>query len=135
VLGLCCPTITTGGFGQTRRALRAVSDACEQDVTIAHAVAGIHLEGPYISPQDGPRGAHPLPYVRPPDWDEFQHFQEAASGTIRIVTLAPELPGALDLIARHDLVVDLLFNVAVVLGEAEVRELFKVPRIGVIASF
>jgi N-acetylglucosamine-6-phosphate deacetylase len=99
-VGLCCPTITTGGFGQTRRALRAVSDACEQDVTIAHAVAGIHLEGPYISPQDGPRGAHPLPYVRPPDWDEFQHFQEAARGTIRIVTLAPELPGALDLIAR-----------------------------------
>ncbi|HEY8742690.1 MAG TPA: N-acetylglucosamine-6-phosphate deacetylase, partial [Chloroflexota bacterium] len=99
-VGLCCPTITTGGFGQTRRALRAVADACDQDAAIAHAVAGIHLEGPYISPLDGPRGAHPLPHVRPPDWEEFQQFQEAARGLIRLVTLAPELPGALDLIAR-----------------------------------
>ena len=99
-VGLSCPTITTGGFGHLRRALRAVADACEQDAATAHAIAGIHLEGPYIAPQDGPRGAHPLPYVRPPDWDEFQHFQEAARGTIRIVTLAPELPEAIPFIER-----------------------------------
>jgi N-acetylglucosamine-6-phosphate deacetylase len=99
-VGLCLPTVTTGGFGQTRRALRAIADACAQDVAIAHAVAGIHLEGPYISPLDGPRGAHPLAHVRPPDWDEFQLFQEAARGMIRMVTLAPELPGAVDLIER-----------------------------------
>jgi N-acetylglucosamine-6-phosphate deacetylase len=99
-VGLCLPTVTTGGFGQTRRALRAIADACAQDAAIAHAVAGIHLEGPYISALDGPRGAHPLAHVRPPDWDEFQLFQEAARGMIRMVTLAPELPGAVDLIER-----------------------------------
>jgi N-acetylglucosamine-6-phosphate deacetylase len=42
-VGLCLPTVTTGGFGQTRRALRAIADACAQDAGIAHAVAGIHL--------------------------------------------------------------------------------------------
>ncbi|MGI8916313.1 MAG: N-acetylglucosamine-6-phosphate deacetylase [Chloroflexota bacterium] len=99
-VGLCCPTVTTAGFGHIRRALRAIADAGDQDAATAHAVAGIHLEGPYISPLDGPRGAHPLPYVRPPDWDEFQQFQEAARGTIRLVTLAPELPDAVDLIER-----------------------------------
>jgi N-acetylglucosamine-6-phosphate deacetylase len=99
-VGLCLPTVTTGGFGQTRRALRAIADTCAQDAAIAHAVAGIHLEGPYISALDGPRGAHPLAHVRPPDWDEFQLFQEAARGMIRMVTLAPELPGAVDLIER-----------------------------------
>jgi N-acetylglucosamine-6-phosphate deacetylase len=98
--GLCCPTITTGSYGHLCRALRAVAGACDADAAVAHAVAGIHLEGPYISPVDGPRGAHPLPYVRPPDWDEFERFQEAARGRIGMVTLAPELPEALPFIER-----------------------------------
>ena len=99
-VGLCCPTVTTGGFEGIACSLRAIVGACEQDAAIAHAVAGIHLEGPYISPLDGPRGAHPLAHVRPPEWDEFQRWQEAARGMIRMVTLAPELPGALAMIER-----------------------------------
>lgn len=99
-VGLCCPTVTTGSYEQIGQSLRAIAGACEQDAAVAHAVAGIHLEGPYISPLDGPRGAHPLAHVRPPDWEEFQRWQEAARGMIRLVTLAPELPGALDMIER-----------------------------------
>jgi N-acetylglucosamine-6-phosphate deacetylase len=53
-----------------------------------------HLEGPYISSIDGPRGAHPLEHVRPPDWKEFQRLQEAAGGRIGLVTLAPEYDSA-----------------------------------------
>jgi N-acetylglucosamine-6-phosphate deacetylase len=53
-----------------------------------------HLEGPYISPEDGTRGAHPERWVRPPDLDEFHRFQDAARGNIRLVTLSPEWPGA-----------------------------------------
>ena len=53
-----------------------------------------HVEGPYISAEDGPRGAHPARWVRPPDLDEFHRFQEAAGGHIRLVTLSPEWPQA-----------------------------------------
>lgn len=55
---------------------------------------GFHVEGPHISPEDGPRGAHPREWVRPPDLDEFRRWQEAAEGNVRIVTIAPEWPGA-----------------------------------------
>ena len=37
-----------------------------------------HVEGPHISPEDGPRGAHPARWVRPPDFDEFLRWQDAA---------------------------------------------------------
>jgi N-acetylglucosamine-6-phosphate deacetylase len=53
-----------------------------------------HVEGPHISPEDGPRGAHPARWVRPPDFQEFQRWQEAADGHVRLVTLAPEWPEA-----------------------------------------
>jgi N-acetylglucosamine-6-phosphate deacetylase len=58
------------------------------------AMDGFHVEGPHISPDDGPRGAHPRQWVRPPDVEEFHRWQEAARGCIRLVTLAPEWPQA-----------------------------------------
>jgi len=59
-----------------------------------------HVEGPHISAEDGPRGAHPKQWVRPPDLDEFHRMQDAAGGNIRLVTLAPEWPGAARYIER-----------------------------------
>ncbi|MCC6389486.1 MAG: amidohydrolase family protein, partial [Bryobacterales bacterium] len=59
-----------------------------------HAIEGFHVEGPHISPEDGPRGAHPARWVRPPDVSEFRRWQEAASGHIRLVTVSPEWPEA-----------------------------------------
>jgi N-acetylglucosamine-6-phosphate deacetylase len=64
----------------------------------ADAVAGIHMEGPYISPEDGPRGAHLREFTAAASIDDFKRRQEAAQGRIRLVTLAPEVPGALPLI-------------------------------------
>jgi N-acetylglucosamine-6-phosphate deacetylase len=64
------------------------------------AIAGLHMEGPYISPEDGPRGAHPREFVRAADVDDFRRRQDAAEGRIRLVTLAPEAPGALRLIEQ-----------------------------------
>jgi N-acetylglucosamine-6-phosphate deacetylase len=62
------------------------------------AAAGIHMEGPYISPVDGPRGAHPLEHVRAASVDDFRRRQDAAEGRIVLVTIAPEVEGALALI-------------------------------------
>jgi N-acetylglucosamine-6-phosphate deacetylase len=62
------------------------------------AMLGIHMEGPYISPEDGPRGAHDRAWVRTADLDDFRRRQDAAEGRIRLVTLAPEAAGALALV-------------------------------------
>jgi N-acetylglucosamine-6-phosphate deacetylase len=81
-------------------ALRAIASACESSPVIARRVPGIHVEGPYITAEDGARGAHPQRHCRPPDWEEFQLFQEAAGGRIRILTLSPEYDNAVPFIER-----------------------------------
>lgn len=88
------PTLITSSFdrfAESARALRQVEDP---------ALAGIHMEGPFISPLDGPRGAHPREHTAPASVDEFERRQEAAGGRVVLVTLAPEVPGALALIAH-----------------------------------
>jgi N-acetylglucosamine-6-phosphate deacetylase len=96
-----CPTLVTGSFDALMHGFRTIREACDEDPDLAQAIVGIHLEGPYISPDDGPRGAHPKQHVRPPSWDEFRRFQdEAAHGMIRMLTLAPETPGALPFIEK-----------------------------------
>jgi N-acetylglucosamine-6-phosphate deacetylase len=99
VAGLC-PTLVTNSFAALAHGFSTLRRACETDAVVAHAVPGFHLEGPYISSEDGPRGAHARQHVRPPDWDEFRRLQEAAGGKIRLVTLAPETPGALSFIGK-----------------------------------
>jgi N-acetylglucosamine-6-phosphate deacetylase len=95
-----CPTLTTNSFEVFQHSLRTIRQAMEELPSVARRVPGIHLEGPYISPEDGPRGAHPREHCRPPDWDEFQRLQEAARGSIAIVTLSPEYENMPDFIAR-----------------------------------
>ena len=98
--GFLCPTVVTGSFDGISNSLRAIVKACKADSCVAHAILGIHLEGPYISTEDGPRGAHPLEHVREPNWDEFQQWQDIAEGQISIVTLAPEKKGAIPFIEK-----------------------------------
>jgi N-acetylglucosamine-6-phosphate deacetylase len=86
-------TVITGSADNIAAALRNLADARER-IPEGDSIEGIHLEGPYISPEEGPRGAHPRDSVRPPDLREFERFQEAARGLIRLVTLAPEWPEA-----------------------------------------
>lgn len=61
-------------------------------------LAGIHLEGPWLAPSK--KGAHDLAALRRPDSTELNRVLSAARGTVRMVTLAPELPGAMDAIRR-----------------------------------
>jgi N-acetylglucosamine-6-phosphate deacetylase len=60
-------------------------------------VLGIHFEGPFISPAR--RGVHPVEWIVPPSLEMFAQFLKEARGTAQILTLAPELPGALEQIA------------------------------------
>jgi len=70
------------------------------DPVIATMVAGYHLEGPHMSALPGYHGAHPRELMSPPDRAAFDRLQAAAGGNIRLVTLAPELPGSVEFI-RH----------------------------------
>ena len=95
-----CPTLITQSETTLQQGFRTLLAARQQCTEIARAIPVFHLEGPYIAREDGPRGAHPLAHVRLPDWDEFQRLQEGAGGLIRLVTLAPELPGGLPFIEK-----------------------------------
>ena len=91
---LFCPTVLTGPDERIRRAVRTIREAMRQDPLFNSSVLGVHIEGPYISPEDGPRGAHPKQHIRPPNWDEFQRWQDEADGAVRMITLSPEWDGA-----------------------------------------
>jgi N-acetylglucosamine-6-phosphate deacetylase len=95
-----CPTLITASRSSLMHGVRTIARACEADPAVGARVAGIHVEGPYISSVDGYRGAHPLDAVRDPDWGEFQALQDAAEGRIVLMTLAPEREGALGFIEK-----------------------------------
>jgi N-acetylglucosamine-6-phosphate deacetylase len=86
------PTLITSSldrFAANARVLTRINDP---------AIAGLHMEGPYISPEDGARGAHPREHVGDASVDDFERRQDAAEGRIRLVTMAAEVPGATRLI-------------------------------------
>jgi N-acetylglucosamine-6-phosphate deacetylase len=94
------PTLTTAPFEKTLIRLKMLSAALETDPLFRKMAMGFHLEGPYISHEEGFRGAHPPEFIRPPKWEEVEKFQEAGNGHIRCITLAPELEGAIPFIER-----------------------------------
>ena len=95
------PTTVTAPLDLTLRALDHLADAIERPVAVSSGAPvavpmGIHLEGPFVS--HGKRGVHPEVSIREPSIELFDRLQEAARGHIRLMTLAPELPHALELI-------------------------------------
>ena len=94
------PTLITASRERIVRQLKIITAALENDPFLQWMCPGIHLEGPYICPDDGPRGVHPREHVRPPQWEELKKFQEACGGRIRCITLAPEVEGAIHFIER-----------------------------------
>jgi N-acetylglucosamine-6-phosphate deacetylase len=94
------PTIISNGDDETALLLSTLSSACKTIPEVDASIGGIHLEGPFISPEDGPRGAHSKQYIKAPDWELFTRWQEESGGRIRIVTLSPEWPGSTDFIRQ-----------------------------------
>ncbi len=93
------PTLTTNSREVLEKNFSLLAKAVD-DPRLLGSIPGFHLEGPYINPEDGFRGAHPKLFVRLPDWNEFQALNKAAGGKILQVTLAPEMKGAQDFIKK-----------------------------------
>lgn len=89
------PTVITASPEQMLTRIEAIAAAVAQR-SLAHRVAGIHVEGPALSEQDGPRGVHPVEQIRPPEVAELSRWLEAADGLLRVVTLSPHHRGAVE---------------------------------------
>jgi len=97
-VGHYLPTTVTAAFDPTLRGLEGIATDIEAKQHDGAIPLGIHLEGPFVS--HAKRGVHPPEHILPPSIELFDRFQQAARGHIRLITIAPETPGAIDLI-RH----------------------------------
>ncbi len=93
------PTLTTNSRELFLKNIGILSDSIEDPENLG-SIPGLHLEGPYISSVDGYRGAHPREHVRAPDWNEFMQLFDKAGGKILLVTMAPEVEGAIGFIKK-----------------------------------
>ena len=94
------PTVITGSSEGMAGAIANLAKAKASLPLEGRAMEGFHIEGPHISPDDGPRGAHPRQCVRPPDIDEFNRWIDLSEGNVKLVTVAPEWPGSTAYIER-----------------------------------
>ena len=92
-----CPTFITAPLEDLVAGLRSVAAVLDDDPVLARSVLGVHLEGPWISAQDGARGAHAAEHVRPATVRELD-LLTGAGAPISIITLAPEADGVIELI-------------------------------------
>ncbi len=107
------PTTVAAPLDQTCQALGRLADAIEScdvhdDNSPQARPIGIHLEGPFLSHKR--RGVHPPEYLVSPTIEIFDRLWQAARGHVRMMTIAPELPGAVEVIAhatRHDVLVSI----------------------------
>ncbi|MDQ2730089.1 MAG: N-acetylglucosamine-6-phosphate deacetylase, partial [Armatimonadota bacterium] len=90
------PTTIAAPHADILSAIEACRGAIEAQTGGAARILGIHLEGPYINPVM--KGAQPLEGIRPPDMEQCRAYLEAGQGLVRIMTLAPEVPGGFDLV-------------------------------------
>ncbi len=94
------PTIISSPHERILKNLKIISKAINTSPDIKEAIPGIHIEGPFISPEEGPRGCHDPEFIRNPDFEEFRQWQEAAEGWIVMVTIAPEREDSIDFIKK-----------------------------------
>ena len=93
------PTVITNDQTYLKKSFTLLAGALN-DEEIGMSIPGFHLEGPYISPVQGYRGAHLEKYIKQPDWEEFLALQEAAHNRISLITVAPETDGAIPFIKK-----------------------------------
>jgi N-acetylglucosamine-6-phosphate deacetylase len=94
-----CPTVVTASWDIYDAVLPVLAESAA-DHRCAGRILGIHLEGPFISPQEGAVGAHPAEFTQRPTVSAFDRLYDLCRGELRIITLAPELDGAPEVISR-----------------------------------
>jgi len=92
-----CPTVIASPSTVYQKNLPLIAQVMEKPDLAPH-ILGIHLEGPFISPERGFRGAHNKKYIVSPNIKRYEELQKLAGGKIAILTLAPEIKGAMNLI-------------------------------------
>lgn len=92
-------TLITDEIDALCRRLAAIEKLRAASPASARMIVGYHIEGPWLSPEPGYRGAHPAGPMHAPSLPEFERLQAAANGRVRLVTLAPEWPGSTECIA------------------------------------
>jgi len=93
------PTVITNDQTNLKKSFSILAGVLD-DEEIGMSISRFHLEGPYISSVQGFRGAHLEKYIRQPDWDEFSELQKAAHNRIKLITVAPEVNGAISFIRK-----------------------------------
>ncbi|MBC6366194.1 N-acetylglucosamine-6-phosphate deacetylase [Algoriphagus sp. AK58] len=88
------PTIITNSPEKISALIQQVVQIRKNDLLAKSCISGIHIEGPFISPEDGPRGAHFREFVQAPNWNLFQKWIDESEGLIRMITLSPEWEGS-----------------------------------------
>lgn len=96
------PTLITDAPERMEARAHRYAELIEAEPRLAAFFPKLHIEGPFISKAEGPRGVHPEPFCLTPAEapDLLSRLLEASGGRIGVVTVAPELPGAIDLIER-----------------------------------
>jgi N-acetylglucosamine-6-phosphate deacetylase len=94
----CLPTLITAPVDELEERFRALVAATGDSRYAEQMVVGFHLEGPFLSSLESYRGCHPAECMCPAEVADFDRLQAAADGRIRLVTVAPEVTGALALI-------------------------------------
>lgn len=93
------PTIITSSEAHIIAALRMIAEARRISPLVAHVIPYVHVEGPFIAAEDGPRGAHSREHVRPASLDEFERWQMASGDLVGMLTISPHTDAALNLIS------------------------------------
>ena len=88
------PTIVTNGFDTILELVETINKACKAYPLVNSCVAGLHIEGPFISSEPGAKGAHPEEFTRNPSVEFLDQLQEISLKPIALITLAPELEGS-----------------------------------------
>lgn len=94
----CLPTLITAEPDRLRARLLAIDAAIAESRLGPWMVEGLHIEGPFLSPEDGYAGCHPKDAMRPPSVTTYDALTAELRAPVRIVTVAPERDGAIALI-------------------------------------